>query len=64
MRTVPSVETTRFGIGGAWRKISVPIQPKIEKEKTNIAINSIQSLFMFFVYQTGICVAKVSQGGH
>src|SRR6185369_7915190 len=44
--TWPSVVTTSRGIGGACRKISVPTQPNIANENTNIAIKISQSFLI------------------
>jgi hypothetical protein len=46
IKTRPSEVTTYEGIGGAWRKISVPIQPSTANDMTKIAIKIIQSLFI------------------
>jgi len=44
--TWPSVVTTSRGIRGACRKISVPTQPNIATENTNIAIKICQSFLI------------------
>src|SRR5689334_20004074 len=44
-KTCPAVVTTSRGIGGAWRNISVPTQPRTPNEHTKMAMKTIQSFF-------------------